>query len=221
MQKLLGDAYRSDVRCLCCTSHLKFSVFTPAFRRRIKLFTHFFCAPHACKHTPTLATTDLIILRTHVHDAASKGNRACEFHLLKNSNNCSPCCHKVAFAEYPISRLNFAKAWAYALHFLLRRSLLTTSAHDANRHRCKLPFCRCSTYRACDKLRCTACNFEVLCFKKTAWDDSTDYLYLRNNFPDAAKLRPKLRPCSGGMSTALKMLVAERLDLVYMSLVLL
>ncbi|CAN0252359.1 unnamed protein product [Ectocarpus sp. 4 AP-2014] len=57
-------------------------------------------------------------------------------------------------------------------------------------------FCASSlSQRACDKLRCTDCNFEVLCFHGRAWDDQTDYMFLRNNVPDTNKLSARLTPC--------------------------
>lgn len=50
---------------------------------------------------------------------------------------------------------------------------------------------------ACDNLRCTDCNFAVLRFDGRAWEGRTDYLFLRNNAPDPAKLSARLQPCAG------------------------
>ncbi|CAM9394453.1 unnamed protein product [Ectocarpus sp. 13 AM-2016] len=64
-------------------------------------------------------------------------------------------------------------------------------------------FCASSlSQRACDKLRCTDCNFEVLCFHGRAWDDQTDYMFLRNNVPDTDKLSARLTPCSDSCAYA-------------------
>ncbi|CAN0306136.1 unnamed protein product, partial [Ectocarpus fasciculatus] len=64
-------------------------------------------------------------------------------------------------------------------------------------------FCASSlSQRACDKLRCTDCNFEVLCFHGRAWDDQTDYMFLRNNVPDTTKLSARLQPCSDSCAYA-------------------
>ncbi|CAM9869836.1 unnamed protein product [Ectocarpus sp. 8 AP-2014] len=64
-------------------------------------------------------------------------------------------------------------------------------------------FCASSlSQRACDKLRCTDCNFEVLCFHGRAWDDQTDYMFLRNNVPDMDKLSARLTPCSDSCAYA-------------------
>ena len=40
----------------------------------------------------------------------------------------------------------------------------------------------------CLKLRCTACDFNVLRFVGQSWLESADYLFFRNNFPDQVKL---------------------------------
>lgn len=56
--------------------------------------------------------------------------------------------------------------------------------------------CACS---ACDRLRCTECNFEVLCFGHQIWEPNTDYIFLRNNAPDPSKLSARLRPSPGGL----------------------
>jgi Retinal Maintenance len=41
---------------------------------------------------------------------------------------------------------------------------------------------------ACDKLRCTACDFPVLSFEGAEWDSSADYMFFRNNMPSREKL---------------------------------
>ncbi|XP_071083911.1 cilia- and flagella-associated protein 418-like [Haliotis cracherodii] len=51
--------------------------------------------------------------------------------------------------------------------------------------------------RACDKLRCTSCDFRVSQFDNFEWLTSTDYLFLRNNVPDFDKLKSKLTACKG------------------------
>ncbi|CAN0128582.1 unnamed protein product [Scytosiphon promiscuus] len=55
---------------------------------------------------------------------------------------------------------------------------------------------------ACDKLRCTDCNFEVLRFDGQAWEGTTDYMFFRNNAPDPAKLSTRLQPSAGGCAYA-------------------
>ena len=52
-------------------------------------------------------------------------------------------------------------------------------------------------FRACDKLRCTDCDFKICMFDNFVWDSATDYLFLRNNIPDFSKLKSKLKPKSG------------------------
>ncbi|KAL8619541.1 hypothetical protein ACOMHN_011892 [Nucella lapillus] len=51
--------------------------------------------------------------------------------------------------------------------------------------------------RACDQLRCTACDFRVCLFDNFKWASDTNYLFLRNNVPNFAKLKPKLSPSKG------------------------
>ncbi|XP_004619948.1 cilia- and flagella-associated protein 418 isoform X1 [Sorex araneus] len=50
----------------------------------------------------------------------------------------------------------------------------------------------CTSPRACDHLRCVACDFRVASFDDYAWDGTCDYLFFRNNMPDAHKLASKL-----------------------------
>lgn len=66
--------------------------------------------------------------------------------------------------------------------------------------------CRCRTYdcfcvvqnivkqrfRSCNSLRCTSCDFNVVSYKNYAWTEATDYLFLRNNYPDDDKLMTNL-----------------------------
>ncbi|KAF6734036.1 C8orf37-like protein [Oryzias melastigma] len=51
--------------------------------------------------------------------------------------------------------------------------------------------------RSCDQLRCISCDFRVLMFDDCEWDQSCDYLFLRNNMPDCEKLRKKLKKRRG------------------------
>uniref|UniRef100_A0A4W2HH74 Cilia- and flagella-associated protein 418 n=1 Tax=Bos indicus x Bos taurus TaxID=30522 RepID=A0A4W2HH74_BOBOX len=46
--------------------------------------------------------------------------------------------------------------------------------------------------RACDHLRCTACDFWVESYDDYRWDKSCDYLFFRNNMPEFHKLKTKL-----------------------------
>ena len=52
-------------------------------------------------------------------------------------------------------------------------------------------------FRACDRLRCTACDFRVVMYSDYKWDKSVDYLFLRNNVPDFNRLSAKLRRVKG------------------------
>lgn len=44
----------------------------------------------------------------------------------------------------------------------------------------------------CDNLLCMACNFKIHYFPHRLWDSSVDYMFLRNNVPNEAKLGSKL-----------------------------
>ncbi|XP_030880071.1 protein C8orf37 homolog [Leptonychotes weddellii] len=46
--------------------------------------------------------------------------------------------------------------------------------------------------KACDHLRCIACDFWVVSYDDYMWDKSCDYLFFRNNMPEFHKLRTKL-----------------------------
>ncbi|XP_015310536.1 cilia- and flagella-associated protein 418 isoform X1 [Macaca fascicularis] len=48
------------------------------------------------------------------------------------------------------------------------------------------------SYRACDHLRCIACDFLVVSYDDYMWDKSCDYLFFRNNMPEFHKLKAKL-----------------------------
>ncbi|XP_042144397.1 protein C8orf37 isoform X1 [Ixodes scapularis] len=48
------------------------------------------------------------------------------------------------------------------------------------------------TKRACDRLHCFQCDFQVCSFDGFAWNQATDYLFLRNNVPELERLRPQL-----------------------------
>ena len=39
---------------------------------------------------------------------------------------------------------------------------------------------------------CLSCNLKVVMFDNIAWADSTDYLFLRNNVPDLARLKGEI-----------------------------
>jgi hypothetical protein len=47
--------------------------------------------------------------------------------------------------------------------------------------------------RACSKLRCTKCDFAVARFEGFEWKSDVDYLFFRNNHPEAAKLKTNLK----------------------------
>ncbi|XP_048214844.1 cilia- and flagella-associated protein 418 isoform X1 [Perognathus longimembris pacificus] len=49
-----------------------------------------------------------------------------------------------------------------------------------------------TSQRACDRLRCIACDFWVVSYSDYMWDTSCDYLFFRNNVPDFHKLKTKL-----------------------------
>ncbi|XP_014583697.1 cilia- and flagella-associated protein 418 isoform X2 [Equus przewalskii] len=49
-----------------------------------------------------------------------------------------------------------------------------------------------SLNRACDHLRCIACDFWIVSYDDYMWDKSCDYLFFRNNMPEFHKLKTKL-----------------------------
>ncbi|KAI8918762.1 retinal maintenance-domain-containing protein [Entophlyctis helioformis] len=50
---------------------------------------------------------------------------------------------------------------------------------------------------ACDRLRCTACDFRCIEFADMAWTSECDYLFFRNHMPDRQKLSVQLSACKG------------------------
>eukprot|EP00002_Diphylleia_rotans_P025976 TRINITY_DN5154_c0_g1_i2.p1 TRINITY_DN5154_c0_g1~~TRINITY_DN5154_c0_g1_i2.p1 ORF type:complete len:243 (+),score=64.54 TRINITY_DN5154_c0_g1_i2:71-799(+) len=56
--------------------------------------------------------------------------------------------------------------------------------------------------RACDRMRCTSCDWKVYRFENYAWGDQTDYLFLRNNIPDFERLKPNLVSSKGSVAYA-------------------
>lgn len=53
------------------------------------------------------------------------------------------------------------------------------------------------TLRACNKLRCLVCDLAVITFEGFTWTSNTDYLFLRNNYPDVGRLRSHLESQRG------------------------
>ncbi|XP_007933045.1 protein C8orf37 homolog [Orycteropus afer afer] len=49
-----------------------------------------------------------------------------------------------------------------------------------------------TSQRACDRLRCIACDFWIVSYNDYMWDKSCDYLFFRNNMPEFHKLKTKL-----------------------------
>ncbi|KAM4028873.1 cilia- and flagella-associated protein 418 isoform 3-T3 [Anomaloglossus baeobatrachus] len=46
--------------------------------------------------------------------------------------------------------------------------------------------------RACDQLRCTSCDFNIVTFDDYKWDASCDYLFFRNSMPELSKLQTRM-----------------------------
>ncbi|CAH6777383.1 2610301B20Rik [Phodopus roborovskii] len=49
-----------------------------------------------------------------------------------------------------------------------------------------------TSQRACDRLRCLACDFRIVSYDDYVWDKSCDYLFFRNNMPEFHRLKAKL-----------------------------
>ncbi|XP_005362359.1 protein C8orf37 homolog [Microtus ochrogaster] len=56
--------------------------------------------------------------------------------------------------------------------------------------------------RACDQLRCIACDFRIVSYNDYMWDKSCDYLFFRNNMPEFHKLKAKLVQKKGARAYA-------------------
>merc|ERR1719352_1451321 len=58
----------------------------------------------------------------------------------------------------------------------------------------------------CDRLKCTACDFEVIFFNDMSWKEECDVLFFRNHFPvdrarpDTTKLERGLKPQTGALA---------------------
>nr|XP_053626156.1 cilia- and flagella-associated protein 418-like [Cherax quadricarinatus] len=59
-----------------------------------------------------------------------------------------------------------------------------------------------ATIRACDKLRCVACDSSVIMIDGFSWGNMTDYLFLRNNYPEVSRLRARLDSQRGSRAYA-------------------
>ncbi|XP_060241959.1 cilia- and flagella-associated protein 418 isoform X1 [Meriones unguiculatus] len=59
-----------------------------------------------------------------------------------------------------------------------------------------------TSQRACDRLRCVACDFRVVSYSDYVWDESCDYLFFRNNMPEFHKLKAKLVKKKGARAYA-------------------
>ena len=51
--------------------------------------------------------------------------------------------------------------------------------------------------KSCDNMMCLNCDFKVKNFDNYRWAFDTDYLFLRNNFPDFERLKEKLIQTGG------------------------
>ncbi|EDV29751.1 Protein C8orf37-like protein [Trichoplax sp. H2] len=49
-----------------------------------------------------------------------------------------------------------------------------------------------SSQRACNQLRCTACDFRVSYYDDYEWHQRSNYIFFRNNMPDFEKIRVNL-----------------------------
>ena len=56
--------------------------------------------------------------------------------------------------------------------------------------------------RACNALRCTKCDFDVVRVVDMEWTDKCDYLFFRNHYPNLDKLKANLRSSKGRISTS-------------------
>mmetsp|Transcript_17270 Transcript_17270/g.27576 ORF Transcript_17270/g.27576 Transcript_17270/m.27576 type:complete len:214 (-) Transcript_17270:56-697(-) len=51
--------------------------------------------------------------------------------------------------------------------------------------------------KLCTRMRCTSCDFEVLRFDNSKWNDKVSYLFFRNNTPNVARLSVNLLSTQG------------------------
>ncbi|XP_077127050.1 cilia- and flagella-associated protein 418 isoform X2 [Ranitomeya variabilis] len=56
--------------------------------------------------------------------------------------------------------------------------------------------------RACNQLRCTSCDFNIVTFEDYKWDASCDYLFFRNSVPDHSKLQTRMVKKKGARAYA-------------------
>ena len=56
--------------------------------------------------------------------------------------------------------------------------------------------------KCCDRLLCLACDFKVVTFDEFTWLPRTDYLFLRNNVPEFARLKSNLKSSPGSRAYA-------------------
>ncbi|KAL1775598.1 C8orf37-like [Sigmodon hispidus] len=59
-----------------------------------------------------------------------------------------------------------------------------------------------TSQRACDRLRCVACDFRIVSYNDYMWDKSCDYLFFRNNMPEFHRLKAKLIQKKGARAYA-------------------
>jgi Retinal Maintenance len=112
-------------------------------------------------------------------DMLSDGDEGERTHATHNHCEPTSSCYSSAItAKSPSSR-------AAALDGSRRRCGALCLAGSALRGGCAVSsISQC----ACDKLRCTACDFPVLSFEGAEWDSSADYMFFRNNMPSREKL---------------------------------
>ncbi|GAA54988.1 hypothetical protein CLF_106307 [Clonorchis sinensis] len=53
------------------------------------------------------------------------------------------------------------------------------------------------TSRACNTLRCIACDNAVVIFDNSSWSSDVDYYFLRTNYPNTKRLQAKMKRKGG------------------------
>jgi hypothetical protein len=90
-------------------------------------------------------------------------------------------CHTVSIAGSMTSIGEFCGTSKYFVLYLI---IFISSGHSTS-----------LSPRSCSNLLCLSCDFRVVFFDGFRWSgDDADYLFLRNNYPDFARMKAKLVP---------------------------
>ena len=117
------------------------------------------------------------------------------YSLYKSKTSCMYTSHIFDFfislfgGNLQSAEWDVAKARPSTNHVRAKLIKLLILDYDWSKNEISISIFNQSQARGCPSLLCLACNLGVVSEDNVKWDEETDYLFLRNNVPNMAKLR--------------------------------